>query len=156
AKLFVIELDQGLLSLQVAPAKPDKGAGSPVRGDFAVSIGMLGICFVDDVNFVPEELVEGLEILGNVMGYMGGDVPEEEGDGEISLYFEGLAQRLPIPGYKEGAVVKDNVVQESVLKEYIFKEEFGKLQGIVGGVAGDEDGLFGEAADDDKDGIKAL
>ncbi|KAG6882495.1 hypothetical protein C0993_010335 [Termitomyces sp. T159_Od127] len=39
-----------------------------------------------------------------------------------------------------------------MLGEYMFKKELGKLWGIVGGVAEYEDGLFGEVADDDKDG----
>ncbi|KAG6868011.1 hypothetical protein C0993_008386, partial [Termitomyces sp. T159_Od127] len=48
------------------------------------------------------------------------------------------------------------VVQESMLGEYMFEEELGELQGIVSGAAGDEDSLFGEVADNDKDGISAL
>ncbi|KAG6893709.1 hypothetical protein C0993_000482, partial [Termitomyces sp. T159_Od127] len=49
-----------------------------------------------------------------------------------------------------------HVIWESMLGEYMFEEELGKLQGVVSGVVGNEDGLFGEAADDNKDGIKAL
>ncbi|KAG6863949.1 hypothetical protein C0993_009785, partial [Termitomyces sp. T159_Od127] len=46
AELFVIELDQGLLGLQVAPVEPDEGARGPVEGNFAVGIGVFGICFI--------------------------------------------------------------------------------------------------------------
>ncbi|KAG6858233.1 hypothetical protein C0993_006225, partial [Termitomyces sp. T159_Od127] len=64
--------------------------------------------------------------------------------------------RLPEPGDKQGAVIGYNVVRESVLGEYMLEKEFGKLQGVVSGVAGNEDGLLDVAADNDKDGVKAL
>ncbi|KAG6874105.1 hypothetical protein C0993_000827, partial [Termitomyces sp. T159_Od127] len=222
AESFVIKLDQGLLSLQVALVKPDKCAIGLVRGDFAVSISMLSICFVGNVDFVLEELVEGLEVLGDFVSYVGKDVSEKKSElevvifisikgrhssggmggvvlgelcqgqfhapvvlqvvnieaevllqglvhlfslainfqvvdnGEVSLYLEGLTQRLPEPGHEKKAVIKYNVIWKSMLGEDMFKEEFGKLWGVVGGVAEDEDGLLGEAADDDKDGIETL
>ncbi|KAG6899272.1 hypothetical protein C0993_011743 [Termitomyces sp. T159_Od127] len=40
--------------------------------------------------------------------------------------------------------------------ECMFEKEFGKLWSVVGGAAGNEDGLFGEAADNNEDGIEAL
>ncbi|KAG6863202.1 hypothetical protein C0993_012492, partial [Termitomyces sp. T159_Od127] len=78
------------------------------------------------------------------------------GGGEVSLYLKGLTQRLSEPGHKEGATVRYDVVQEFVLGEDVFKEELGRLQGIVGGAAGNENCLLGEVTDDNKDGIEAL
>ncbi|KAG6884288.1 hypothetical protein C0993_012472, partial [Termitomyces sp. T159_Od127] len=69
--------------------------------------------------------------------------------GEVSLNLEGLTQRLPELGDKQGAIVGYNVVWESMLGEYVLKEEFGKFWGIVGGAAGNENGLLSQAADDD-------
>ncbi|KAG5349716.1 hypothetical protein C0989_002208 [Termitomyces sp. Mn162] len=59
-------------------------------------------------------------------------------------------------GRQIGVTVGDDVVWESILGEYMFKEQFGKLQSIVCGVAGDEECLFGESANDNKDCIKAF
>ena len=75
------------------------------------------------------------------------------GGGEVSFNVEGLTQRLPEPENKQGAPVRDNVIQEAMFGEDMFEEEFGEFQGIVGGVAGNEGGLFGELADDNKNGI---
>ncbi|KAG6859109.1 hypothetical protein C0993_004514, partial [Termitomyces sp. T159_Od127] len=67
AELLVIKLDQGSLTLQVVLVKPDKGARGPVEGDFAMSIGVLGICFVGNIDFVLKELMKGLEVLKELM-----------------------------------------------------------------------------------------
>ncbi|KAG5348567.1 hypothetical protein C0989_009839, partial [Termitomyces sp. Mn162] len=64
--------------------------------------------------------------------------------------------RLPKVGYEQGSAVGDDIVWESVLGEYMFEKQFGKLQSIVGGVAGDEEGLLGEAANDDEDRVKTF
>ncbi|KAG5734847.1 hypothetical protein E4T56_gene644 [Termitomyces sp. T112] len=64
--------------------------------------------------------------------------------------------RLPKVGYEQGSAVGDNVVWESMLGEYVFEKQFGKLWSIVGGVAGNEEGLLGEAANNNEDRVKAF
>ncbi|KAG6882662.1 hypothetical protein C0993_009679, partial [Termitomyces sp. T159_Od127] len=85
AEAFVIELDQGPLSLQVVLVKPNKGAGGPVGGRFAAGVSVLGVGLVGGVDFVLEELVQRLEILGHFVGYVGGDVSKGEGDEDCLL-----------------------------------------------------------------------
>ncbi|KAG6875897.1 hypothetical protein C0993_006872 [Termitomyces sp. T159_Od127] len=206
AELLVIKLDQRSPSLQVVLVKPDKGARGPVRGDFAVRIGMLSVCLVSNVDFFLEELMKGLEVLGNFVSYMGWNVSKGKGEPgvvtfisikrrhasgrvrgvvvgelshrqfgvpvvlqtvniEIEVLLQGLIHLLSLVislwvisklRHKEEAVVGDDVIWESVPEEYMFKEQFGKLWDIVDSAAGDEDCLFGEVADNDKDGIEAL
>ncbi|KAG6882785.1 hypothetical protein C0993_009175, partial [Termitomyces sp. T159_Od127] len=78
------------------------------------------------------------------------------GGGEVSFNLKSLTQRLPELGDEEEATVGYNVVWESTLREYVFEEEFGSLWGVVSGAVEDEDGLLGEAAYDNEDGVKAL
>ncbi|KAG5719763.1 hypothetical protein E4T56_gene18538 [Termitomyces sp. T112] len=67
-----------------------------------------------------------------------------------------LSVGLRVIGSGEGSMVGDDVVWESVLGEYMFKKQFGELRSIVGGVAGDEEGLLGEAANNDEDHVKTF
>ncbi|KAG6876283.1 hypothetical protein C0993_004460 [Termitomyces sp. T159_Od127] len=107
-ELFVIKFDQGLLSLQIVLVEPDEGAMGPVGGDFVVSIGMLGIDFMGDVDFVLEELVEGLDFPSTFTGHVGGDVTV----GKVHVWSLGKGVGLST---KSAGVVKDG---EVVLGEY--------------------------------------
>ncbi|KAG5346226.1 hypothetical protein C0989_000892, partial [Termitomyces sp. Mn162] len=62
---------------------PDQGAGRPVGGRLATGVGVLGVGLVGGVNLVPEELVEGAEVLSDFVGNMGGDVLEEQRESGI-------------------------------------------------------------------------
>ncbi|KAG5725137.1 hypothetical protein E4T56_gene10242 [Termitomyces sp. T112] len=136
---------------------------------------------IGGVYLIPEKLVKGLEVLGDFMGSMGGDVLQGQGESGVVAFvgIEGgdsgggvghvvvgrdtalasgslILFQLPKVGYEQGSAVRDNVVRESMLREYVFKKQFGKLRSIVGGVAGDEEGLLGEAANNDEDHIKTF
>ncbi|KAG5331355.1 hypothetical protein C0989_008123 [Termitomyces sp. Mn162] len=83
AKAFVVEFDGRPPGLKILLVKPDQGAGGPVGGWLATGISVLGVGLVGGVNLVPEELVEGLEVLGNLMGNMGRDVFEGQRESGI-------------------------------------------------------------------------
>ncbi|KAG5334136.1 hypothetical protein C0989_004358 [Termitomyces sp. Mn162] len=74
AKAFVVEFDGRPLGLKILPVEPDQGAGGPVGGRLATGISVLGVGLVGGVDLVPEELVEGSEVLGDFMGNVGRDV----------------------------------------------------------------------------------
>ncbi|KAG5723572.1 hypothetical protein E4T56_gene18120 [Termitomyces sp. T112] len=76
AKAFVVEFDGRPPGLKISSVEPDQGAGGPVGGWLAMGIGMLGVGLVGGANLVPEELVEGSEVLGNFVGNVGRDVFE--------------------------------------------------------------------------------
>ncbi|KAG5321991.1 hypothetical protein C0989_012665 [Termitomyces sp. Mn162] len=135
---------------------------------------MFGVGLIGGVDLVPEKLVKGLEVLGDFVGSVGGDVLQGQGElgvvafvgieggdssgrvGHVVVgeFSKGEFCAPVILGIQTGSMVGDNVIWESMLGEYMFEKQFGKLQSIVGGVAGDEEGLLGEAANDDKDCIK--
>ncbi|KAG6899999.1 hypothetical protein C0993_004505 [Termitomyces sp. T159_Od127] len=52
-------------------------------------------------------------------------------------------------------VLKD-VIQEATLEKDVLKKEFIKFWSTVGDAAGNENGLLSEAANNNKDGIKAF
>ncbi|KAG5348555.1 hypothetical protein C0989_009971 [Termitomyces sp. Mn162] len=83
AKALVVEFDGRPLGLEILLVEPDQGARGPVGGWLAMGIGMLGVGLVGGVNLVPEELVEGLEVLGDLMGNMGRDVFEGQHESGI-------------------------------------------------------------------------
>ncbi|KAG5349018.1 hypothetical protein C0989_006537, partial [Termitomyces sp. Mn162] len=76
AEAFVVEFDGRPPGLKISSVEPDQGAGGPVGGQLATGIGVLGVGLVGSVDLVPEELVEGSEVLGNFMGNVGRDVFE--------------------------------------------------------------------------------
>ncbi|KAG5349898.1 hypothetical protein C0989_001352 [Termitomyces sp. Mn162] len=110
------------------------------------------------------------------MGGMGGDVRQGQGESGIVAFVgveggdssgrvervvvgefgEGEFCQLPKVGYEQGSAVGDDVIWEFMLGEYVFEKQFGKLWSIVGGVAGDKEGLLGEAANDDEDCVKTF
>ncbi|KAG6876052.1 hypothetical protein C0993_005952, partial [Termitomyces sp. T159_Od127] len=73
-------------------------AGGPVEGHFVAGVSMLGIGLIGNVDFVLEELVQQMEVLGNFMGYVGGDVSKGE---DLSV----SEQELVVGGEGEEAVV---------------------------------------------------
>ncbi|KAG5730209.1 hypothetical protein E4T56_gene11669 [Termitomyces sp. T112] len=178
-----IGFDGGPPGLKVALIKPNQGAGRPVGGGVMLGIGMFGVGLIGGVDLVLEKLVKGLEVLGNFMGGVGGDVLQGQGESGV-VAFVGVeggdsggrvgcvvvgefgGDTAPAsgslvlfvhqsPGDRQWRV-GDNVVWESVLGEYVFEKQFGKLQSVVSGVAGDEEGLLGEAANDDEDHVKTF
>ncbi|KAG5348648.1 hypothetical protein C0989_009218, partial [Termitomyces sp. Mn162] len=76
AEAFVVKFDGRPPGLEILPVEPDKGAGGPVGGWLATGIGVLGVGLVGSVNLVPEELVEGSEVLGDLVGNVERDVFE--------------------------------------------------------------------------------
>ncbi|KAG5348697.1 hypothetical protein C0989_008876, partial [Termitomyces sp. Mn162] len=76
AEAFVVEFDGRPPGLKILSVEPDQGAGGPVGGRLATGIGVLGVGLVGGVDLVPEELVEGSEVLGDFVGNVGGDVFE--------------------------------------------------------------------------------
>ncbi|KAG5727478.1 hypothetical protein E4T56_gene11978 [Termitomyces sp. T112] len=78
AEAFVVEFDGRPPGLEILPVEPDQGAGGPVGGRLVTGIGMLGVGLVGGVDLVPEELVEGSEVLGDLVGNVGRDVFEEQ------------------------------------------------------------------------------
>ncbi|KAG5348855.1 hypothetical protein C0989_007724 [Termitomyces sp. Mn162] len=83
AEAFVVEFDGRPPGLKISSVEPDQGARGPVRGRLATGIGMLGVGLVGGVDLVPEELVEGSEVLGNFVGNVGGDVFEGQRESRI-------------------------------------------------------------------------
>ncbi|KAG5348780.1 hypothetical protein C0989_008270, partial [Termitomyces sp. Mn162] len=67
----------------ISSVEPDQGAGGPVGGQLATGVGMLGVGLVGGVDLVPEELVEGSEVLGNFVGNVGRDVFEGQRESRI-------------------------------------------------------------------------
>lgn len=57
---------------------------------------------------------------------------------------------------KQSSAVRNNVIKEFILQENVSNEELGKLQGIIGGVAEDEDCLLCETTDYYKNCIMAI
>ncbi|KAG5348906.1 hypothetical protein C0989_007240 [Termitomyces sp. Mn162] len=137
---------------------------------------MFGVGSIGGVDLIPEKLVKGLEVLGNFVGGMGGDVLQGQGESGVIAFVgikegdsgggvghvivgefsEGEFCQLPKVGYKQGSAVGDDVVWESMLGEYMFEKQFGELWSIVSGVAGDEEGLLGEVANDNEDCVKTF
>ncbi|KAG5349147.1 hypothetical protein C0989_005608 [Termitomyces sp. Mn162] len=115
AEAFVVEFDGRPPGLEILPVEPDQGARGPVRGQLATGIGMLGVGLVGGVDLVLEELVEGSEVLGDLMGNMGRDV--FEGQREL-----GIVALVGIKGGNFGGRVRCVVVGE-------FGE--GKLHALV-------------------------
>ncbi|KAG5336696.1 hypothetical protein C0989_012081 [Termitomyces sp. Mn162] len=76
AKAFMVEFDGGPPGLEVALIEPNQSAGGPVRGRIMSGISMFGIGLISSADFVLEELVEGLEILGNFVSDVGRDIFE--------------------------------------------------------------------------------
>ncbi|KAG5348830.1 hypothetical protein C0989_007875 [Termitomyces sp. Mn162] len=83
AEAFVVEFDGRPLGLEISPVEPDQGAGGPVGGQLVMGIDVLGVGSVGGVDLIPEELVEGLEVLGDLVGNMGRDV--FEGQHELGI-----------------------------------------------------------------------
>ncbi|KAG5349951.1 hypothetical protein C0989_001079 [Termitomyces sp. Mn162] len=129
---------------------------------------MFGVGLIGSVDLIPEKLVKGSEVLSNFVGSMGGDVLQGQGELGVVAFvgIEGgdsgggvgrvvveillqhlvhlfyLSVGLQVIGGGEGSAVGDDVIWESMLGEYMFKKQFGKLWSIVSGVAGDEEGLL--------------
>ncbi|KAG5349743.1 hypothetical protein C0989_002088 [Termitomyces sp. Mn162] len=76
AEAFIVKFDGGPLGLEVASIKPNQGAGGPVGGRITLGVSMFGVGLIGGANFVPEELVKGLEVLCNFMSDMGRDIFE--------------------------------------------------------------------------------
>ncbi|KAG5727487.1 hypothetical protein E4T56_gene12004 [Termitomyces sp. T112] len=76
AEAFVVEFDGRPPGLEILLVEPDQGAGGLVGGWLATGIGMLGVGLVGGVDLVPEELVEGSEVLGDLVGNVERDVFE--------------------------------------------------------------------------------
>ncbi|KAG5348631.1 hypothetical protein C0989_009342 [Termitomyces sp. Mn162] len=76
AEAFVVEFDGRPPGLKISSVEPDQGAGGPVGGQLATDIGVLGVGLVGSVDLVLEELVEGLEVLGDFVGNVRRDVFE--------------------------------------------------------------------------------
>ncbi|KAG5331599.1 hypothetical protein C0989_008005, partial [Termitomyces sp. Mn162] len=83
AEAFVVEFDRGPPGLKISSVEPDQGAGGPVGGRLAAGVSMLGVGLVGGVDLVSEELVEGLEVLGDFVGNVGGDVLEGQHESGI-------------------------------------------------------------------------
>ncbi|KAG5333226.1 hypothetical protein C0989_006042 [Termitomyces sp. Mn162] len=149
--------DRGPLGLEVASIKPNQGAWGPVGGGVTSGIGMFGVGLIGGVDLVPEKLVKGSEVLSDFMGSMGGDVLQGQGESGVVAFVgvEGGDSSGGVGCAVESAV-GDNVIWESVLGEYVFEKQFGELWSIVSGVAGDEEGLLGEVADNDEDHVKTF
>lgn len=83
AEALVVELYRGAPCLEVALVEPDKGSRAPARCGPLPGVSMLGVSLVGDVNFVSEELVELLEILGDLVGHVGRNILEGQGESEV-------------------------------------------------------------------------
>ncbi|KAG5348560.1 hypothetical protein C0989_009942, partial [Termitomyces sp. Mn162] len=105
AEAFVVEFDGRPLGLEILPVEPDQGAGGPVGGRLATGIGMLGVGLVGGVDLIPEELVEGLEVLGDLMGNVGRDVFEGQRE-------SGIVALVGVKGGNSGGRVRHVVVGE--------------------------------------------
>ncbi|KAG5335225.1 hypothetical protein C0989_001793 [Termitomyces sp. Mn162] len=92
AEVLVVKFDGRPPGLEISLVKPNQGAGGPVRGRLVMGIGMLGVGLVGGVDLIPEELVEGLEVLSNLVGNMGRDVLEGQHESGI----------VALVGIKEG------------------------------------------------------
>ncbi|KAG5334889.1 hypothetical protein C0989_002708 [Termitomyces sp. Mn162] len=92
AKALVVKFDGRPPGLEISSVEPDQGAGGPVGGWLAMGIGMLGVGLVGGVDLIPEELVEGSEVLSNLMGNVGRDVFEGQHESGI----------VALVGIKEG------------------------------------------------------
>ena len=72
----MIEFWEGLVGAEVASIEPYLCPGGPVRGVFPFPVGMFCVGLVCGVNLLPEELVKGLEVPGNLVGGVRLYVPE--------------------------------------------------------------------------------
>ncbi|KAG5348157.1 hypothetical protein C0989_010899, partial [Termitomyces sp. Mn162] len=89
----------------ISLVEPDQGAGGPVGGQLATGVGVLGVGLVGGVDLVPEELVEGLEVLGDFVGHVGGDVLEGQRE-------SGVVALVGVKGGNSGGGVRRVVVGE--------------------------------------------
>ncbi|KAG5333424.1 hypothetical protein C0989_005782 [Termitomyces sp. Mn162] len=105
AKALVVEFDGRPPGLKISPVEPDQGAGGPVGGQLATGIGVLGVGLVGSVDLIPEELVEGSEVLGNFVGNMGRDVFEGQHE-------SGIVALVGIKGGNSSGRVRHVVVGE--------------------------------------------
>ncbi|KAG5323260.1 hypothetical protein C0989_012318, partial [Termitomyces sp. Mn162] len=105
AEAFVVEFDRRPPGLKISSVEPDQGAGGPVGGRLATGVGMLGVGLVGGVDLVPEELVEGSEVLGDFMGNVGGDVLEGQHE-------SGIVALVGVKGGNSGGRVRHVVVGE--------------------------------------------
>ncbi|KAG5727065.1 hypothetical protein E4T56_gene20326 [Termitomyces sp. T112] len=105
AEAFVVEFDGRPPGLEILPVKPDQGAGGPVGGQLATGIGVLGVGLVGSVDLVPEELVEGSEVLGDLVGNVGRDVFEGQCE-------SGIVALVGVKGGNSGGGVRRVVVGE--------------------------------------------
>ncbi|KAG5333770.1 hypothetical protein C0989_004869 [Termitomyces sp. Mn162] len=105
AEAFVVEFDERPLGLEISPVEPDQGAGRPVGGRLAMGISMLGVGLVGGVDLVLEELVEGSEVLSDLMGNVGRDVFEEQRE-------LGIVALVGVKGGNSGGGVRCVVVGE--------------------------------------------
>ncbi|KAG5351245.1 hypothetical protein C0989_007280 [Termitomyces sp. Mn162] len=105
AEAFVVKFDGRPPGLEILPVEPDQGAGGPVGGRLAMGIGVLGVGLVGGVDLVPEELVEGSEVLSDLMGNMGRDVFEGQRE-------SGIVALVGIKGGNSSGGVRHVVVGE--------------------------------------------
>ncbi|KAG5332579.1 hypothetical protein C0989_007692 [Termitomyces sp. Mn162] len=105
AEAFVVEFDGRPPGLKISSVEPDQGAGGPVGGWLATGVSVLGVGLVGGVDLVSEELVEGLEVLGNFVGNVGRDVFE----GQRELRIVAL---VGVKGGNSGGGVRRVVVGE--------------------------------------------
>ncbi|KAG5328278.1 hypothetical protein C0989_010744, partial [Termitomyces sp. Mn162] len=105
AEAFVVEFDRGPPGLKISSVEPDQGAGGPVGGRLAAGVGVLGVGLVGGVDLVPEELVEGSEVLGDFMGNVGGDVLEGQRE-------SGIVALVGVKGGNSGGGMRRVVVGE--------------------------------------------
>ncbi|KAG5718804.1 hypothetical protein E4T56_gene2696 [Termitomyces sp. T112] len=105
AEVFVVEFDGRPPGLEILPVEPDQGAGGPVGGRLVAGISVLGVGLVGGVDLVPEELVEGSEVLSDLMGNVGRDVFEGQHE-------SGIVALVGVKGGNSGGGVRRVVVGE--------------------------------------------
>ncbi|KAG5347724.1 hypothetical protein C0989_011397 [Termitomyces sp. Mn162] len=105
AEVFVVEFDGRPPGLEIPPVEPDQGARGSVGGWLATGIGVLGVGLVGGVDLVPEELVEGSEVLGDLVGNVGRDVFEGQHE-------SGIVALVGVKGGNSGGRVRHVVVGE--------------------------------------------
>ncbi|KAG5330552.1 hypothetical protein C0989_008838 [Termitomyces sp. Mn162] len=105
AEVFVVKFDGRPPGLKILPVEPDQGAGGPVGGRLATGISVLGVGLVGGVDLVPEELVEGSEVLGDFVGNVGRDVFEGQRE-------SGIVALVSVKGGNSGGGVRRVVVGE--------------------------------------------
>ncbi|KAG5331199.1 hypothetical protein C0989_008312 [Termitomyces sp. Mn162] len=105
AKALVVEFDGRPPGLEISSVEPDQGAGGPVGGQLATGIGVLGVGLVGSVDLILEELVEGSEVLSDLVGNVGRDVLEGQHE-------SGIVALVGIKGGSSGGRVRHVVVGE--------------------------------------------